>query len=398
MKKVLGAGAAIVVLVLGWWAVRYLGVFESNPLSQSFDITSPSLTPDSESVQAQTEPVELSYETVAEGLMVPWDIVFTSEDRILVTERLGRIRAIVNGRLQEQPLITFPEVSSRGEEGLMGLALDPEYGSNKYLYACYAYPTEVGYRDRVVRLIDNGDQITVDQTIIENIPAATFHAGCAIAFGPDDKLYITTGDAGQRQLAQRRDSLAGKILRLNPDGTIPRDNPFPNSPVWSLGHRNPQGIDWYPGTDVLYESEHGPSVFDGPAGGDEINIIRKGENYGWPVVHHQESQSGMINPALVFTPAIAPASGSFYSGTAIPQYSDNFMVGMLQGEGILFVKPNPQDPTQIQSYEQLKLEYGRVRAVVGGPDEAIYFSTSNQDGRGDLQSGDDKIVRIRPAN
>ncbi|KKS17030.1 MAG: Quinoprotein glucose dehydrogenase [candidate division WWE3 bacterium GW2011_GWA1_41_8] len=338
---------------------------------------------------------QYTVETVVGGLFVPWSIVFTSEDRILVTERNGNIRIIEKGKLLTTPMITFPEVSQISEEGLMGLALDPDYNSNKFIYTSYAYGPSNNIKVRVVQLRDEGNTATVQKTVIDNIPAAKFHAGSRLKFGPDDKLYITTGDASQKALSQNQSSLAGKILRLNTDGTIPEDNPYPDSPVWSLGHRNPQGIDWHPVTKELWQTEHGPSGNDGPNGGDEVNIIYKGGNYGWPVVSHNNSSAGMIDPILVFTPAEAPASGMFYAGNLLPQFKNNFFFGNLRGMGIIRVIPDVSGSGENPQYEKLLYnEYGRIRDVVQGPDGAIYFSTSNKDGRGNPSSDDDRIMRI----
>lgn len=398
MIKFLILGLVIIVALGGFFGFQYFGLFEKNQLSQTFEEIGSSVTEGIAAVPGQSaDPVEIKYETVVEGLDVPWAVVFTAPNRMLVAERPGRIRAVQDGQLLPNPLITINEVQSSGEEGLMGLTLDPEYNQNKYVYACYAYSEGSALKDRVIRLKDTETSLTFDKTLLENIPAATFHAGCQLGFGPDGKLYVSTGDAGEKELAQDPGSLAGKILRLNSDGTIPADNPFSNSATWSVGHRNPQAFDWYPNSDVMYEAEHGPSIFDGPAGGDEVNVIEKGKNYGWPVVHHEESRAGMVDPGLVFTPAIAPGAGTFYSGDALPQFKNAFLVGMLKGEGILVVKPSSQDPKRIAGYEQLKLNYGRIRAITEGPDGFIYFTTSNQDGRGDVQAGDDKIIRISPA-
>lgn len=341
--------------------------------------------------------LERSYEVklVADNLYVPWSIVFTDPDRILITERNGKLRIIQDGILSEKPLKVFEEVSSNGEEGLMGLALDPDYKDNKFIYLSYAYGGSDKMSVKVVRYKDEGDRLSDEKTIMDGLPAERYHAGCRLRFGPDGKLYITTGDAGERKLAQDINTLYGKILRINPDGTIPADNPFPDSPVWSYGHRNPQGIDWYPGTDILYSTEHGPSGFDGPGGGDEVNIIVKGGNYGWPVVSHKESKEGMISPVLEFTPAIAPASGMFYRSDSIPQFKNNYFFGCLRGSGIMRVEIDKNDPSRIISNEMLsEVNFGRIRDIAQGPDGAIYFSTSNRDGRGSIREGDDKIYKI----
>ena len=333
-------------------------------------------------------------EIFAENLKVPWSIIFTDENRILVNERPGRIRLIENGIMKTEPLAVFDDVSSNSEEGLMGLDLDPDYKLNSYIYVSYAYEKSNSLWVKITRFKDNGYNLSDAKVIFDNIPAARFHAGCRIKFGPDKKLYITTGDAGERKYAQDIDNLYGKILRINPDGSIPEDNPFKNSPVWSFGHRNPQGIDWYPGTNIMWSTEHGPSGFDGPGGGDEVNVIVKGGNYGWPVVSHTESSEGLISPILVFTPAEAPASGMFYKSNRIGEFVNTFLFGCLRGNGIIVVKIDENDKTKAASFEKIATEYGRIRDITEGPDGYIYFSSSNLDGRGNPLKGDDKIYRI----
>lgn len=352
-------------------------------------------------LNSNSDKISESYEIklVAKELYVPWSIVFTDSNRMLINERDGKMRVLLDNQLIEKPLKVFEGISEKGEEGLMGLALDPKYKDNKFLYVSYAYDKGQELSVRVVRFKDEGDRLTGEKIIIDNLPAERYHAGCRLRFGPDGKLYITTGDAGERELVQDTKNLYGKILRLNADGTIPEDNPFPGNPVWSYGHRNSQGIDWYPGTNILYETEHGPSGFDGPGGGDEVNIIIKGGNYGWPVVSHNETKSGMISPELEFTPAIAPASGMFYKSAAIPQFKNNFFFGCLRGSGIMRVIVDEKNPEKIISYEKLKeVNFGRIRDIAEGYDGAIYFSTSNRDGRGNISEGDDKIYKIVKKN
>ena len=335
--------------------------------------------------------VNYRVEEVVSGLEVPWSVAFTSPDRLLVTERPGRLRVIEQGKLIEQPLHVFSEVSTIGEEGLMSITLDPEYNENKYIYVSLAYESERGMFVKIVRFTDQGSLLADETTILDGIPAARYHAGCRMAFGPDGKLYITTGDSFDRQLAQDLKSLAGKVLRINADGSIPTDNPFEGSPIWSYGHRNPQGIAFAANGD-LYISEHGPSVIDGPRGGDEINKIVKGGNYGWPLVSHGKLLEG-TEPALeVFTPAEAPASLLIYSSDVIPQFTGNFFFGALVGEGIVRMIPDGEG----FKIEKDQTEYGRIREVMQGPDGAIYFTTSNRDGRGKPKTGDDKIYRIAP--
>lgn len=301
---------------------------------------------------------------------------------------------VENGVLQREPLHTFREVSETGEEGLMSLALHPEYPSNHFLYVSLAYEAEGHLWVKVMRFTDEGDQLVGGVSIIDRIPAARYHAGSAIAFGPDGKLYVTTGDATEKNLAQDKNSLAGKILRLNDDGTLPSDNPF-GTAVWSYGHRNPQGIAWHPDTGELYASEHGPSVFDGPAGGDEVNLIERGKNYGWPFVSHENRRAGTEAPLMTFTPAEAPASLLVYSGRQYPAWRGNLFFGALRGEGLIRLELDPENPRSIVQSEKLSVvQFGRIREVVEGPDGAIYFTTSNRDGRGTPSSDDDRVFRL----
>jgi glucose/arabinose dehydrogenase len=342
--------------------------------------------------------VSFRVETVIGNLEVPWSIVWAPDGRMFFTERAGRVRIYENGKLRPAPLFNVPDVERSGESGLMSIALHPQFASNHLLYLSYAYKGD-NQSVRVVRYREAGSGLTDRQVIIENIPAAQFHAGCRLRFGPDDKLYITTGDATKRELAQRLDSLAGKILRLNDDGTVPADNPFAGQPnarpeIWSYGHRNPQGIDWQPETNLMFETEHGPSGFDGPGGGDEVNLIEKGKDYGWPTIHHTATHPGMEAPLLEYTPACAPASGMFYRGAALPQFRGNFFFGCLVGTRIIRVVLDGR--RVVEQEKLLEGKYGRIRDVAEGPDGLIYFSTSNRDGRGAPATDDDRIIRLSP--
>ncbi|HWP31576.1 MAG TPA: PQQ-dependent sugar dehydrogenase [Fimbriimonadales bacterium] len=348
-----------------------------------------------ESKNGEERQIRYRVETVAENLEVPWSIAFSSNNRIIFTERPGRVRVIVNGKLRKEPLLTLPDVTPISEMGLMGLTLHPNYDKNHFVYLAYGYGRSAV---RVVRYRDDGEKLVEPKVIIENIPAAANHAGCRIKFGPDGKLYITTGDATQRDLAQRLDSLAGKTLRINDDGSIPNDNPFVGQPgarpeIWSYGHRNSQGLDWQPGTNLMFQTEHGPSGFDGPGGGDEVNIVEKGKNYGWPLVSHNRTREGTVPPLLVYTPAQAPAGAMFYRGNVFPEYRGNFFFGCLRGQGIMRIVLEGRKV--VSQYKMLE-NYGRIRDVAEGPDGFIYFCTSNRDGRGSPAPNDDRILRIVP--
>jgi aldose sugar dehydrogenase len=354
--------------------------------------------PDTRTVRTK-DGFTLKAETFVAGLEVPWSLAFTSSTRMLVTERPGRVRVVENGVLRDAPLAVIADVESRGETGLMGLALAPDYATSRLIYLSYAYTVTGGIQVRVVRFHDDGSRLSGRKVILEGLPAAQFHAGCRLRFGPDGKLYVTTGDATTREIAQKMDSLGGKTLRLNPDGTIPPDNPFPGSPIFSLGHRNSQGLDWQPETGLQFQTEHGPSGFDGPGGGDEVNIVEAGKNYGWPVVHHKLSRAGMVSPLLEFTPAIAPSGASFVTGSRLPALRNDFLFACLRGERLVRVRLDPRDPRHVLATEALfDHEYGRLREVQNGPDGAIYFTTSNRDGRGNTRRGDDRVLRLTQAS
>jgi len=258
----------------------------------------------------------------------------------------------------------------------------------------------LGKRVRVARYKFADNELSEPKTIIEDIPAAPNHAGTRARFGPDGKLYITTGDATEKEIAQKTNSLGGKTLRLNDDGTIPADNPFVGDKkfrpeIWTVGHRNAQGLAWQPGSNLMFQTEHGPSGFDGRGGGDEVNIVERGKNYGWAEIHHNQTKAGMESPLLEYTPPCAPASAMFYNGDKLPEFKGNFFFGCLRGTRIIRVKLNGRKVVGQENI--LKENFGRIREIAQSPDGFIYFSTSNQDGRGNSAKDDDRILRIVPA-
>ena len=336
---------------------------------------------------------EVTAETVARGLEVPWALAFTTDGRILVTERRGRIRVIQGGKLLEEPLAVL-DVARVSEAGLMGIALDPEFLANGHLYVCYTYQNEGGaLANRVARLTESGGGARDHRVVLDGIPGARTHNGCRLRFGPDDKLYITMGDAQQRDNAQDLGSLSGKVLRINADGSIPRDNPFSRSPVYTYGHRNPQGLDWNPITGDLFITEHGP------AQDDEINILRPGGNYGWPNALGQVNDPNYVDPILSFTPTLALAGGAFYTGGNLAEsWEGNFIFANLKASHLHRVVLAPPGFNSVLSHERLfQGQFGRLRAAAMGPDGYLYFTTSNRDGRGRPMAGDDRVMRLVPA-
>ena len=341
-------------------------------------------------------------ETVASNLEIVWSIVFAPDGRMFFAERPGRVRVFENGKLRPAPLFTVPDVELSGESGLMGMTLHPKFAENHWLYLAYAYQANGNQTVKVVRYRETGETLTDPKTIIEMIPAARYHAGTRLGFGPDGKLYLTTGDATNQSQGQELNTLGGKTLRLNDDGTIPEDNPFVNQKgarpeIWTYGHRNAQGMDWQPETGLMFQTEHGPSLIDGVSlfkrsGGDEVNVVEKGKNYGWAKISHKTKREGMETAIVQYSPAVAPASGMFYRGTLFPEFKNNFFFGALKGESIVRLV---LDGRRVVSQEKLFVKtYGRIREIAEAPDGSIYFSTSNRDGRGDPTATDDRILRI----
>lgn len=285
-------------------------------------------------VYTTSDGVRFRVETVISNLEVPWSIVFDGRDDLYFTERPGRLQVLRKGAKEPVLIAQIDEVRHAGEGGLMGLAFHPDFSKNGYIYLNYTYTFKKNLANKVVRFRLEDQKLTDRFDIIPYLPGSSVHNGCRIKFGPDRKLYVSTGDAAEREIAQDLGSLGGKILRINDDGSVPTDNPDPKSPIFAYGVRNPQGFDWHPLAVIMVETEHGPSGFDGPGGGDEVNIIEAGKNYGWPVIHHRQTHEGMVSPLLEYTPAVAPASGTFYRGDVFPQFKHNYFFGGLRGQRI----------------------------------------------------------------
>ncbi len=337
------------------------------------------------------DPADITVETWVGGLETPWGIAFFSSDRALVTERAGRVRLIEDGILQETPYLTV-DVANVGEGGLMGIAVHPEYPVSPFVYLMYTHRDGVGLYNKVERYRDLGTSAEFDTVIIDRIPGARFHNGGRIAFGPDGYLYITAGENFRAELAQDLETLAGKILRVTATGEVPESNPFDGSPVYSYGHRNPQGLAWHPETGDLFSSEHGPSGEFGLRGHDMVNVIKSGENYGWPRVLGETGRREYEDPLILWVETTPPAGMAFWD--------DRLYLASLGAETLIRIDLSERaDGYRVNVIERLFADgststYGRLRAVKAGPDGALYLSTSNRDGRGHSREGDDRILRI----
>ncbi len=322
---------------------------------------------------SKTSPQNTGTAILAQNLDVPWAIDFLPNDTMIFTERVGKVDVLENNTTVR--VVGNINVSQNTESGLLGIAVDPNFTQNKYVYLYY---THDGGVNRISRFVLNST-LSNETVLLDNIPGGAIHNGGRLKFGPDGKLYATTGDADNANSAQDTNSLGGKVLRLNPDGSIPSDNPFGNY-VYSYGNRDPQGLTWNLANGILYESEHG-NIMD-----DEINIITKGGNYGWPIIQGNESAPGYINPIAVYTNfTLAPSGIAFYQ--------NHLYVTGLKGNQLRVLNLSSDGKTVI-SESELFTNYGRLRDVVAH-DGYLYISTSNQDGRGTPQPGDDKIIRVK---
>jgi len=332
---------------------------------------------------------EYQVETVAKNLEVPWGIAFAPDGRIFVTERVGNLRVIQDGILNPEP-IKILDVSGF-EGGLLGIALDPNFEENHHIYLYYTYNDFLSTYNKLSRFTESNNQLSDEIILLDKIAGGPFHDGGRIKFGPDGLLYITTGEAGIPDMAQDLNSLGGKILRINPDGTIPDDNPFENSPVYSYGHRNPQGLDWDPVTGKLVISEHGSSAQD------EVNVIEPGKNYGWPEIVGDETDPSYISPILhTGDETWAPSGASFYNSDNIPQWENKYFIATLRGNHLRMLDLDIENNEVISSEALFQGEFGRLRDASVGPDGNLYILTSNRDGRGSPEPTDDRVLRIIP--
>jgi glucose/arabinose dehydrogenase len=334
--------------------------------------------------------VRFVVDAVVTNLEIPWSMAFAPDGRLFVTERPGRVRIVDITRRTSELALSLDDVYAEGEAGLLGVALDPLFAQTRFVYLYYSARVGGGRVNRVVRYREAGSRLAERAVLLDGIPAAQIHDGGRIRFGPDGLLYITVGDAANTSLAQDLGSLAGKILRINRDGTTPRENPF-SSPVYSYGHRNPQGLDWHPATGQLWAVEHGN------VGNDEVNAIDAGANYGWPRIEGTQTMPGMRTPLTFYNPAIAPSGTSFYRGDRFPRFVNNVFIGTLRGTHLLRLVPDGSAPRIASQEVLLNGRFGRLRDIVSGPDGFLYLATNNRDGRGSPAASDDRILRMTPA-
>lgn len=348
----------------------------------------------------QSQQHTFNVEVVTSGLQRPWGLAFLPSGDILVTERAGRLRRIEGSVLLKIPIAGLPKVQEKGQGGLMGLALHPDFAQNRWLYLAYAAGSWGKYGTEVVRARFDGLQLSEVETIFKATPKASGgrHFGSRLVFGRDGTLYISLGDRGERSSAQDLSDHRGTLIRVNADGSVPPDNPFIDQPkarpeIYTYGNRNMQGMTLHPVSGEVWTHEHGPQ------GGDEVNIMRTGVNYGWPVITYGANygqgtqigegthKAGMAQPVYKWVPSIAPSGMTFYTGDAFPKWKGNLFVGSLKFG--LLVRLEVQGDQVVSEERMLDYRYGRIRDVVQGPDGDLYLLTDDRDG---------KLLKLTPAS
>jgi aldose sugar dehydrogenase len=345
-----------------------------------------------ESDQARFQVVVL-----AEGLEHPWGMAFLPDGDLLITERPGRLRLVRDGALDPAPLEGLPEVYASGQGGLLDVALDPDFPTNRLIYLSYAAETDAGAGTRVARARLGEGRLEELEVIFEGfMGSGGRHFGSRLGFDPDGYLFVTLGERGDDERAQELRDLAGKVVRLQPDGSVPDDNPFVGRAdaapeVFSYGHRNPQGLAVHPETGRVWVVEHGPR------GGDEVNLVAAGVNYGWPVITYGRAYSGlpmgegsekegMAQPLHYWVPSISPSGMAFYEGDAFPQWQGDLFTGGLSGE--LLARLELDGERVVEEERLLDGVLGRIRDVRVGPDGYLYLLTDESDGA---------LLRLEPA-
>lgn len=347
---------------------------------QSSDLQSPH--------DADEEQYDWKVETWLKDLRVVSDMAWDG-DTLWLTERDGKVKRVdAQKRVTEIPGLST-KVAAVGESGLTGLALHPDFARNNYIYLYYTYRDGGQMLNRVSRFTLKNDRLTDETYVVDALPGGSIHNGGRMRFGPDQQLWVLTGDAGRPQFPQSMDSLGGKVLRMDDTGKPLPDNPFPNSLIYSIGHRNPQGLAWHPLTEELVVNSHGESAHD------EIDIVRLGSNHGWADVKQCFSDDKRFtNPIFCSGNVTWAPSGAVFIGTDPWRFRYSYVFAGLRGN--LLKRIAIMDGNVVEDENIIDGGYGRLRSVSVGPDKSLYVGTSNYDGRGEPQPGDDKILRVTP--
>lgn len=346
----------------------------------------------------------LKTRNVTTGLDTPWEILWSPNNDIWASERLGRISSINPNTGDRKELLKLSDAVETGEGGLLGMVLDPDFVQNKFVYIAYNYFAPGNdYREKIVRYTYNATTEKLEQAkiLLDNIDAANNHNGCRMIISEDKKLIFTTGDAQITSTSQNVKNINGKTLRINLDGSIPSDNPIANSPIWSWGHRNAQGLVFSPNGKILYSSEHGANS------DDEVNIIKKGRNYGWPRVEGKCDNaleltfckdSNIVEPIYVWTPTLGVAGMDFYNSDLIPEWKNSLFVTSLKGSRLTQLQLSSNGESVIKGTDFYVNTYGRLRDICISPEGKVFIAVSNRDDRGTPKADDDKIVEITPSS
>jgi glucose/arabinose dehydrogenase len=364
----------------------------------------PPASPTPSPALAPPRPLHFNVSTVAGGLQVPWSIAFMPGGAMLVTERAGRVRLISNGQLQSQPVLSLSVVSASGSEsGLLGIALHPGFPNPADVYVYYTYGRTGKATNRVSRFHYADGRLTDERVVLDGIPGGNCcHFGGRIGFGPDGMLYATVGDAQQPGRAVDIASTNGKVLRVREDGSVPADNPVPNSPVWAYGFRNPQGLAWDP-AGRLYVTNNGPTGEFGLFHNDEVDLVQRGGFYGWPV-RAGSTPAGQPqnygNPPERVPPVAESGNSVTWAPSGLAVYSPDkgeqptLLMATLTGQALRRFLIDPAQPGHSTGQEVVLTGYGRLRDAAVGPDGCVYVLTSNRDGRGSPQANDDRVLKL----
>lgn len=333
--------------------------------------------------------VAYSWETAVllTGLDIPWDVAVLPDETLLITERPGKVKHW--DKKTDPKVVAEIPVAVVSESGLTGIAIHPKFASNGFVYLYYTFRAGGELKNKVVRYVFKNGLLTENKTILANLAGGQIHNGGRLRFGPDEKLYVLTGDAARPEFAQKLDRLEGKVLRMNDDGTIPEDNPTKGSLVYSLGHRNPQGITWHTLTEEMIETEHGETAYD------EVNIIEPTKNYGWPTARKGElDHQNFVAPLLSSGTETWAPSGIDFAGLKIWDLRNVAMFAGLRSQKLQLIEI--QDKKIIRRETIIDGQFGRLRAVTARGDGSFYVTTSNRDGRTKATEQDDRLILVKP--